>query len=189
MIQSYGSPASQGVTVSLSLSGNYAAQNVAVIPIGVGGAVSGTGVKYTPLTIRINGNVGAGPYTGTVNLRPVDEFHPTSDPVKLLDLIPYYWITLVTGNLSGVTSSMVRYTFTESYGFDYTGGKKDTYFRNNEWTEESGQDLIFDQTGFLDTDYSVGKKNSYRTVQYLYSRQTGDWNSLTTWSLTGHDDT
>lgn len=187
MIQCYGSPASQGVTLSLSLSGNYVNQDIAVIPVGVGGAVSGTGVKYTPLTIRINGDVGTGPYTGTINLRPVDDYHPTSDPVWLSDLIPYYWITKVTGNLSSVTPSMVRYTFTESYGFDYTGGKKDTYYRNNTWEEESGSDLIFDGYGFFDTDYSVGKKNSYKTVQYLYSRQSGNWNSLATWSLTGHD--
>jgi hypothetical protein len=185
MIQCYGSPASQGVTLSLSLSGNYADQDIAIIPVGVGGAVSGTGAKFTPLTINLNGDVGTGPYTGTLNLRPVDEYHPTSDPSKLGDLIPYYWKVFVTGNLSDVTSSMVKFTFTESYGFTYPG-KFDVYFRDDTWTEESNRDLIFLSTGFYNTDYSVGKKNSFRNIQYLYSRASGNWHTLTTWSLTSH---
>jgi hypothetical protein len=185
MIQCYGSPASQGLTLSLSLSGTYTNQDIAIIPVGVGGAVSGTGAKYSPLTINLNGSVGAGSYTGTINLRPVDEYHPTSDPTKLGDLIPYYWKTFVTGNLSSVTSSTVKFTFTESYGFSYPG-KFDVYYRNNAWTEESNRDLIFLSTGFYNTDYSVGKKNSFRNIQYLYSYQSGNWNNTSTWSLTGH---
>ena len=85
MIHSYGSPSSQGVTLSLSVSGNYSNQNI-VVPIGVGGTYPGDGTiavsKYTPLTINLNGNAGAGPFTGTVNVRPVDEYHPTSGPIE-----------------------------------------------------------------------------------------------------------
>lgn len=190
MIQSLGSASSQGVTISLSLSGNYVNQDVALVPVGVIGTVSGTGVKYTPLTITLNGNIGAGPYTGTINVRPVDEYHPTGDPNKTSDQIPYYWKTTVTGNLSSITNTMVNYNFGSSYAFNFGGGKFVVYYRNSDWTEGASSNgappLSFPSTGFYTTDYSAGKKLAFRNPQYLYSRQSGNWNSTATWSLTGH---
>jgi hypothetical protein len=195
MIRSYGSPASQGVTLSLSVSGAYANQDIAVIPVGVGGTYTGDGTKasakYTPLTINLNGNAGAGPFTGTINVRPVDEYHPTSDPTKLGDLIPFYWETSNTGNLSGVSVAIVTYSLYSSYAFDYTGGKKECYYRSTTWTEAdaAANPLVFSGTGFIATDYTAGKKNSFRSPQYLYSRQSGNWNTLSTWSTSGHGTT
>lgn len=198
MIRSYGSPGSQGITLSLSISGNYSNQNIAVIPLGVGGTFPGYGTlataKYTPLTINLNGNAGAGPFTGNVNIRPVDEYHPTSDPVKLGDLIPFYWKSNVTGNLASVPSAIVTYSLanSSSAAMNYGGGKKRCYYRSNAWTELSGNasdPLVFNATGFFTTDYTAGKQNSFRSPQFLYSRQSGDWSTLTTWSTAGHGTT
>jgi hypothetical protein len=195
MIRCYGSPASQGVTLSLSVSGTYANQNIAVIPVGVGGTYTGNGTiaaaKYTPLTINLNGNVGTGPYAGTINVRPVDEYHTTSDPSKLADLIPFYWKTTINGNLSGVSAAVVTYSFFSSYAFDFSGGKKECYYRSTTWTEAdaAANPLVFAGTGFVTTDYTAGKRNSFRTPQYLYSRQSGNWNTLSTWSTAGHGTT
>jgi hypothetical protein len=186
MISSRGTEVSKGVSISLSLSGNYTNQDIALIPIGVSGSVSGTGAKYTPLMININGDVGTGPYTGTLNLRAVDKYHPTADPTKLGDHIPFYWISASSDNLNTVTPGIINFTFSESYGFDYSGDKKDTYFRTGIWTEEPDRNLVFTGTGFQNTDYSVGKKDAYLAVQHLYSRQSGNWNNPATWSLTGH---
>jgi hypothetical protein len=180
MIQTNGASTSQGLTLSLSLSGSYPSQDI-IMPVGVGGSTP----KYTPLTINLNGNIGTGPYTGNINLRPVDNYHPSSDPAQQSSLIPFYWSSNVTGNLSSIPSGMVNFTFASSYSFDYSN-KFDTYYRNNTWTQETDQNLIFSGTGFVNTDYSVGLDASYRVTQHLYSRQSGNWNSVNTWSLTGH---
>ena len=194
MIRSYGSPSSQGITLALSVSGNYANQNI-VIPVGVGGTYTGDGTiagsKYTPLTINLNGNAGTGPYSGTVNVRPVDEYHPTSGPSKVADLVPFYWKTEITGNLPDVPAAVVNYSLYSSYNFNYGEGKKECYYRAAEWTEadNASNPLVFSGTGFESTDYTAGKRNAFRTPKILYSRQSGNWNALSTWSTVGHGTT
>ena len=194
MIQSYGSASSQGVTLSFTgLTGNIPNTDF-IIPVGVEGVFVGTaaplgstGIKYTPLTVNLNGNVGTGPFTGTVNVRPVNEYHPTSDPGKTGDLIPFYWKTDITGNLSGIPVAVVDYSFSASY-FDYGNAKKECYYRSSSWTEggNAANPLVFTGTGFIPTDYTAGKRNSFRTPKILYSRQSGNWNTPATWSTVGH---
>ncbi len=172
------------------LSRSYASTDNFTFPVGVAG-------RYTPANIGFN----SAPATyGSVTIIPVDYEHPltTFDGQGL----SFFWRVKSTGftgiSLYSITHSFV-YSNTDVSGTEttyvpaiydgvahlwYTGQTTDINTTTNtitDWTYPSNS------TNFLDADYTAGSPGNFSNPKIYYSRNSGLWNTLTTWSLTGHN--
>ncbi len=182
-VQSAGNAGDGGVSRSWVATGSFD------FPVGVAG-------KYTPATI---GFTSAPSTYGSVTVIPVDYEHP----VTTLNgqSLSYFWRVKSSGfsdiPLYSVTHSF-SYSNTDVAGIEadyvpalydgvayswYMGTTSDVNTTTNtisDWTAPTNS------TNFLDADYTAGSAASFGTPRIYYSRQSGLWSSLSTWSLTGH---
>ncbi|MDX9928671.1 MAG: HYR domain-containing protein, partial [Bacteroidales bacterium] len=155
-------------------------------------------VKYAPATIGFSSAPAA---YGSVTVIPVGYEHPNTS-VKNQNLT-WFWRVRSAG-FSGIAPGSVTHTFV--YDENDVVGNEANYvpslFTTTDFTWKSGTNsnppvdittnTITDwfapgnSTDFLDADYTAGE-TSFSPPQIYYSRQTGLWTDLTTWSLTGHD--
>lgn len=175
-IEGVGNPSDKGL--SLYIAANTYTNGVSdfIYPIGVAG-------NYSYVDVDLNGTVAIGGYLAIAS---VDDYHPTTDPNKLADVIPYYWKVEPSSSLSPITG--VTYTFDVPAGIGLGGGKKHIYLYNGSWTEintPAADPLVF-ASNLYDADYSAGKKNALNAPRTLYSIGNGFFNTAGTWSETGH---
>ncbi|MCB2220634.1 MAG: T9SS type A sorting domain-containing protein [Bacteroidetes bacterium] len=190
-IQTSGNAGDGGVTKVYGSVGSF------TFPIGAPTISPSQPVKYTPATIGFS----VAPATfGSVTVIPVGYEHPstTIDGQSLT----YFWRVNSSG-FTGIVPNSVVHSFT--YNQNDVVGTEANYipalYTNYDFTWRYGtntnppiditNNIITDwttpsnSTDFLDGDYTAGDA-AFGIPQVYYSRQTGLWGDLATWSLTGH---
>lgn len=148
----------------------------------------GSGTNYTPANIRFTS---APANYGTLDVRPVaaQQLYVT-DP----DAFSYYWKVKENG-FTGVPANSVNLTFNYGNLPDNTAYIPGYYnFEDIAYTTvndvnavvEASNEILFNSWNYLEGDYTAGVPAAFGTVVPYYSRATGNWNSTTTWSNTGH---
>jgi len=167
-----------------------------VFPIGVS--------DYTPASIGLS----AAPATyGSVTVNPVNSQHPnvTTSGRSLT----YYWRTRSSGFTLGTATVTHGYTYADAnlvLGGDIT---EDEYVAarfnvpTSTWTKgtsadvddggniigEPGTGSFLENASFIDGDFTTGDDDPtdpFGIPTIYYSRQSGLWSDVNTWSLTGH---
>lgn len=154
------------------------AGNSLMFPVGTAAA------PYSPITISVTAST-----HGTITVRPVGIAHPNANPAG--QVLKYYWRVTSTG-YAGITSvSHNNYTF-ENTGLlsgTLTSYKPARYEQSTfTWTTGTTYDATgtiaipnFSLGAVIDGEYTAGNITAGLVTVY-YSRQSGNWNSNTTWS-------
>ena len=171
------------------LSRTYSSTGSFLFPVGVSG-------RYTPATIGFT----AAPATyGSVTVVPVDYEHPVA--LVSGQSLSYFWRVKSSG-FSGIPLFSVSHSFvydqTDVAGTEtaylpalYDGVSRNWYIGQTS-DISTGTNTISDwtnptnSTNFIDADFTAGASACFGTPRIFYSRQSGLWSSVSTWSLTGH---
>jgi hypothetical protein len=151
-----------------------------IFPIGSGGA-------YHPATISFS----SAPATwGSVNVKPVGELHPMATSANALK---YYWKVTSTG-ITGIQANTVSQLYHFINPADINAGALTSYipgvYNPGNWTvindfsqvDKINYNVKFTNVSYLTGDYTAGQIDAMGTVKVYYSRQTGPWNNVNTWS-------
>jgi hypothetical protein len=190
-IQTAGNAGDGGVTKV------YASNVAFTFPVGAPTIAPVQPVKYTPATIGFSSSPTS---YGSITVVPVGYEHPstTTDGQSL----SYFWRVKSNG-FTGIASNSVTHSFT--YHQSDVVGNESNYtpalYTNSDYTWKYGtntnppiditNNIITDWTtpsnsaDFLDGDYTAGDA-AFGALEIYYSRQSGLWSNLATWSLTGH---
>lgn len=190
-IQTNGAAGDGGVTKM------YASSTAFSFPIGV--------TNYTPASIGF----GVNPTTfGSITVKPVNYQHPNvTAPGRSLT---YFWRVKSSGFTMGPGTVNHGYTYSTSnvveagadpletgyvaarYNpttFTWTKGTTSDVDEGNNIIGEPGTGSFLEGATFIDGDYTAGDDNPtspFGTPTKYYSRQSGNWGTTTTWSLTSH---
>lgn len=171
MIRTSGNSSDKGLTQFITLSGNYTNQLIATFPLGVGSV-------YYPAQIYCNGNPGT--VSGNYTIVPVNSIHPATDPAGVA--LPFYWRSKTTG-FSGLNPNTISQWFYHSSISPPLN--KSWYLTGGAWTEGTGASggiASFTGTGLVFADFTAGKNSPFRNPTTYYSRQSGLFNIMDTWS-------
>lgn len=162
-------------------------------PSGIGSFLFpvGSDVDYMPVQYNITANSAA----GDIRVNPVKSQHPATTDALDLEL-DYFWV--VRGNgFSGLTL-----THTYNYQDIFVNGNEAAYVTGRyvlpQWNPIGGipgtvdpvlNTMTLSGVNFIDGDYTCGEGSEFQAIDTLYSRNAtlgGDWDGLTTWSVSGH---
>lgn len=183
MIMTNGLAGDRGLKLTFNLdastpSGTY----ISTFPVGISG-------EYTPVEVWLENSLSSS-YSGTFTVNPVDGFHPSMLLPTIFLSIPYYWKSEVTGDLGSIDpgdiflrfthDNVLFFNFKRKYleDYDFVTGTPSNNVNSSPW--------IYEDIGFLTTDYTVCDNISTIGTNVYYSRQSGDWDDRNTWSFTGH---
>ena len=154
----------------------------------------GTGADYTPAIINVTNTAGS---AGTVAVRPVSTEHPnvSSSGTSLT----YYWKVTKTGFGASPTATLT-FTYVDSDVAGTEANYVSAYFDNSDatWAFDAVADVdestnIIGGSGtalagitLVTGDYTAGESASFGSVTVYYSRASGDWNTVSTWSNVSH---
>ncbi len=186
-IMSSGNVGDGGVTKVFSSSNNSF-----TFPVGAPTLSPARTTKYTPATIGFTSD----PTTyGSVTVVPVGYEQPNVSVSG--QNLTYYWKVKSFG-FTGIIPGSVSHLFSYDQS-DVVGTETDyvpALFRTSAlaWsTGTYGIDFVTNtitdwetSADYLDGDYTVGDVTSFGVPEVYYSRQTGSWNNVNTWSLSGH---
>ncbi len=174
----------------------YASPSTLGFPVGV--------VNYTPASIGLSSAPTA---YGSITVIPVNYAHPiVTTPNRSLT---YFWRVKSAGFTLGTATVTHGYTYDQSNVV--TGGDvtEDEYVAarfnrsTNSWSQgttadvdetnniigEPGTGSFLENVAFIDGDYTAGDNNPtspFGIPTIYYSRQSGLWSNVNTWSLTSH---
>ncbi len=156
----------------------------------------GVAAKYTPAII---GFTSAPTTFGSVTINPVNYEHPITTING--QSLTYYWHVKSSGftgipvysvshqfvyassDVVGTETSYVPAVYDASVHLWYYGTTASINTTSNtisDWVTPTNS------TNFLDADYTAGLATSFGNPRIYYSRQSGVWSTLSTWSLTSH---
>ncbi|MBP8959116.1 MAG: gliding motility-associated C-terminal domain-containing protein [Bacteroidales bacterium] len=160
--------------------------------------------NYTPATYTFNTDPSS---YGSITVVPVNYAHPNVTTAGRS--LTYYWKVTSAGFTLGSATVTHGYTYAEANVV--TGGTvtENEYvaarFNNStsSWTKgtaadvdetlniigEPGSGIFLENVSFIDGDYTAGDDNPvdpFGSPKVFYSRQSGLWTNVNTWSLTGH---
>lgn len=178
--------------------------NSFTFPLGATSTSHATTPVYSPATIIINGT----PSTwGDLTIVPVGYEHPaTTNKNRSLT---YYWRVKNSGIILGSATATLGFSYDQadvvtggdiaenSYvaaRFDITTsswsrGNIDDVDEGNNVIGEPSSGSFLENTSILDGDYTSGDdspSNPFGTPTVYYSRQTGLWGNVNSWSTSGH---
>jgi len=189
-IQCEGNNGDGGVTKVFSAPGDF------LFPIGV--------TNYTPATLTLNGAPTA---YGSITVIPVNYAHPNVTVSGRC--LSYYWRVLSSGFTLGTANLTHSYTYDQSNVVTGAGITETEYVParfntvNRTWSKGTSSDIdtatnalgdpnpgaFLKNVAFIDGDYTAGDDNPidpFGTPSIYYSRQSGLWSNVNTWSLTSH---
>lgn len=166
---------------------------VKMFPTGTGNFLFpvGSDVDYMPAQYNITANSAA----GSIRVNPVKSQHPATTDALDLEL-DYFWVVRGTG-FSGLN-------LTHQYNYQdiFVNGNEAAYVTGRyvvpQWIPTGGipgtvdpilNTMTLTGVNFIDGDYTCGESSEFQTIDTLYSRNAtlgGDWDGLTTWSVSGH---
>jgi hypothetical protein len=183
------------LTGGLHNSGGLTRQSISgdlLFPVGSSAVGSNASVAYSPITINTTATT-----QGKITVRPVNSEHPnvTTTNASLV----YYWRVTSSGftGISAVTHK--SYTFstatkngtTTSYRLARYNRTANSWATSNTNYNQSSSVMPDFNTGTgwtgvtgdqLDGEYTCGNIGAFGTITTYYSRQSGNWNSNSTWS-------
>ena len=189
-IQTAGNTGDRGLTKV------YSSIDAFTFPVGAPTLVPSRPVKYTPATIGFT--IEPEQY-GSITVTPVGYEHPATTVNG--QSLTYYWrvnssgFTAIAPNsvthsfvydqsdVAGTEGNYIPSLYDRSTYAWFNGLSSDVNTATNtfsDWTSPSNS------TNFLDADYTAGDAAFGNPIIY-YSRQSGVWSDLSTWSLSGHD--
>lgn len=159
---------------------------------------------YTPVTITINGTPTS---WGSIAVVPVGYEHPATTTKNRS--LSYYWRVKTSGVTLGSATANMGFTYAQTDVVTGAGITEDEYVaarfdvNTSTWSKgnasdvdeannivgEPGTGTFLENASFLDGDYTAGDDNPtnpFGTPTVYYSRQSGLWSNVNTWSLTGH---
>jgi len=167
-----------------------------IFPVGAPTISPSGASKYTPATIGFS----SAPSTyGSVTVIPVG-YENANTTIKGQSLT-YYWRVKSSGftgiplysvthsfvygepDIAGNETNYVPSIYDESAHLWYYGTVSSINTTTNtisDWTAPTNSN------NFLDADYTAGLPSGFGTPKIFYSRQSGLWSALSTWSLTSH---
>ncbi|NJK86190.1 MAG: hypothetical protein HC906_09660 [Bacteroidales bacterium] len=160
--------------------------------------------QYTPASIGITGSPTA---LGSITVIPVGYEHPATTTNGRS--LTYFWKVKSSGFVLGSATVTHKYTYSQSdvitdvgiteneyvaarynpSAYTWTKGDANDVDEGNNVIGEPGAGNFLENTTFIDGDYTAGDDNPtnpFGVPTKYYSRQTGNWNSVNTWSNTGH---
>jgi len=185
-----GNSSDGGLTVHFTLTGNYGSESLAAtIPVG-------SPAGYSPAEILIdNYDFGGTSVSGSVQVTPVNSRHPGAPTGGGgSGSVAYYWVADETG-FSSIPAGEVLYRFYLPSGITKGGSNRDHGLIGSNWyqsqNEGTNSTVEFQHTsfGFVDGEFTSGNTGQFGNRRTLYSRQSGDWHTKTTWSLDPHGGT
>jgi hypothetical protein len=166
---------------------------VKMFPSGTGNFLFpvGSDVDYMPVEYNITANSAP----GSIRVNPVKSQHPATTDALDLEL-DYFWMVRGTG-FSGLSL-----THTYNYQDIFVNGNEAAYVTGRyvlpQWNPTGGipgtvnpalNTMTLTGVNFIDGDYTCGESSEFQSIDTLYSRNAtlgGDWDGLTTWSVSGH---
>ncbi len=174
----------------------YSSTSALVFPVGAPTITPARAAKYTPATL---GFTSAPSAYGSVTVIPVGYENPNTT-VKGQSLT-YYWRVKSSG-FTGIPLYSVTHSFVygqtdvtgseaayvpaiydeaaHSWYYGTTSSINTTTNAISDWTTPTNS------TNFLDGNYTAGVPSGFGTPRIYYSRRSGPWANVSTWSLTGH---
>lgn len=183
------------LTSGLHNAGGLTRQSISgdlLFPVGSSAVGANAAVQYSPITINTTATT-----QGKITVRPVNSEHPnvTTTSASLV----YYWRVTSSGftGISAVTHK--SYTFstatkngtTTSYRLARYNRTANSWATSNTNYNQSSTVMPDFNTGTgwtgvtgdqLDGEYTCGNIGAFGTITTYYSRQSGNWNSNSTWS-------
>jgi len=174
----------------------YSSTDALVFPVGAPTITPARAAKYTPATL---GFTSAPSTYGSVTVIPVGYENPNTT-IKGQSLT-YYW-RIKSSGFSGIPLYSVTHTFV--YGQPDVVGSEAAYapalydetahlwYYGTTSSVNTTTNIISDwttptnSTNFLDGNYTAGVPSGFGTPRIYYSRRSGPWANVSTWSLTGH---
>ncbi len=171
MIMTSGEVSDGGVTRTFSATGTF------LYPLG-------TSSGYHPATIDFSQ---APTHWGDITVKPVAKIHPS---VTGTDALKYYW-KVISSSITGIQPGSVSKIF--QYITSDPGPSIDTYITGiynpfawvkgaNLQVDKINKKIYFPAIQVVDGEYTAGVSSSFGDVKVYYSRQTGDWADINTWS-------
>jgi hypothetical protein len=171
-------------------------------PIG-GASTSHAAYEYTPATVIISGTANS---YGDISVIPVGYEHPaTTDKNRSLS---YFWRVKSDGFDLGSATVTHRFSYSQNDVATDIDITEDEYvaarfdISTSSWSNGNTTDvddatniigtdagLFLTDTDFIDGDFTAGDNNPdspFGTPTTFYSRNSGLWSSVATWSLTNH---
>jgi gliding motility-associated-like protein len=195
-IRTDGNAGDGGITKTYTSSGSSF-----LFPLGAPSTSHAGTAYYTPATISINGTPSS---YGTITVLPVGLEHPNTTSKNRS--LTYYWRVISGGGFT-LSPATVTHSFTYSVNDVVTGAGvsegeyvparyypatyswiKGTSASINTGTHTMGAPFLANRDT-IDGEYTAGDDNPtnpFGTSQKFYSRNTGLWSNVNTWSLTGH---
>ncbi|HOU96140.1 MAG TPA: HYR domain-containing protein, partial [Bacteroidales bacterium] len=160
--------------------------------------------NYTPATYTFSTDPSS---YGSITVVPVNYAHPNVTTAGRS--LTYYWKVTSSGFTLGSATVTHGYTYAEANVVTGSTVTENEYvaarFNNStsSWTKgtaadvdetlniigEPGPGSFLENVSFIDGDYTAGDDNPtdpFGSPKVFYSRQSGLWTNLNTWSLTGH---
>jgi len=174
----------------------FSSTTALIFPVGAPTINPSRASKYTPATIGFS----SAPATyGSVTVIPVG--YENANTTTKGQSLTYYWRVKSSG-FSGIPLYSVTHSFV--YGEPDVAGTETNYvpslydeaahlwYYGSTSSINTTSNTISDWTAptnssnFLDADYTAGLPSGFGTPSIFYSRRSGLWSALSTWSLTSH---
>ena len=147
----------------------------------------GTASDYTPATLQFTM---APTNWGSVTIRPVAQIEPFATSTNTLT---YYWKVTsdgFTGVQAGSVSHSYKYVDSDLLGHGTEANYIPAAYRPYSWVPindiskvvDASNTILFNNINFIDGDYTAGELSAFQAVKVYYSRQSGNWNDINSWS-------
>jgi len=147
----------------------------------------GTASDYTPATLQFTM---APTNWGSVTIRPVAQIEPFATSTNTLT---YYWKVTsdgFTGVQAGSVSHSYKYVDSDLLGHGTEANYIPATYRPYSWVPindiskvvDATNTILFNNINFIDGDYTAGELSAFQAVKVYYSRLSGNWSDVNSWS-------
>lgn len=181
MFQTAGNASDGGLTLGVEFDGTNGIKQL--FPMGSKVNPNNSTLGYYPTQINaINNPVSS----GTITIQPVNNYHPAvNNPSRVLQ---YYWRTATKG-FDDLSNGDFNFVYNHSGNIQGSINKAIVLYTMSwvEYGNRNGSAITFPyMQDYSSGDYTVGNQSAFKDARVLYSINSGNFNSYTTWSDVSH---